>query len=322
MDLPLIAILGPTAVGKTAVGILLAERLKGEIISCDSAQVYRGLNIGTAKPTAVERSRAPFHLLNVVAPDDPYDVATFKRCAEAAIVEIRSRRHVPLLVGGTGLYAKALLDNYSLAAAPSIEVRTRIERMADQDLPALHRRLQELDPAAGARIHPNDRRRIVRALEVYEATGHPLTHLQRRAKTASERIDAVRFGLTMPREHLYRRIEERVERMMAAGLVEEALSLLNLGYSDRCAGLQALGYRQVCDAIAGRLDWESLAAEITKETRQFAKRQMTWFRADSQIKWIDAFGKTADTIADEIIGQINRTCYQSQAPKSEEANAQ
>ncbi|MCL5283147.1 MAG: tRNA (adenosine(37)-N6)-dimethylallyltransferase MiaA [Armatimonadetes bacterium] len=322
MNLPLIAILGPTAVGKTAVGISLAERLEGEIISCDSVQVYRGLNIGSAKPTPDERYRVKFHLIDVVDPDESYDVASFKKSAERVIADIRVRGHVPILIGGTGLYAKALLDHYSLAAAPSPELRARIDRLAGADLPALYRRLQVMDPVAGARIHPNDRRRIVRALEVYEATGQPITHLQHQADKAGEKSDSVRFGLMMPREQLYRRIEERVERMMAAGLVAEVRSLLDRGYSNRCAGLKALGYRQVCDAIEGRLEWERLVPEIKKETRQFAKRQMTWFRADPRIIWIEASDKSADSIAGEIINQLNYRCHQNQALKTEEASAQ
>ncbi len=322
MNLPLIAILGPTAVGKTAVGISLAERLEGEIISCDSVQVYRELNIGSAKPTPNERNRVKFHLIDIAAPNESYDVASFKHSAEMTIAEIRGRGHVPILVGGTGLYAKALLDDYSLAAAPSPEIRARIDRLAGVDLSALYRRLQLLDPAAGARIHHNDRRRIVRALEVYEATGHPLTQLQRQAEATGKRDNAARFGLTMPREHLYRRIEERVEKMMAAGLVAEVRSLLDHGYSSRCTGLQALGYRQVCNAVEGRLEWAHLVPEIKKETRRFAKRQMTWFRADPRIMWIEVSDKSADSIASEIINQLNYLHHQSQALKTEEANAQ
>lgn len=295
---PLIVILGPTATGKTDVGILLAERLDGEIISADSSAVYRGLDIGSAKPSPAEQQRVRFHLIDVADPDEVFTAARFRELTLQAIDAIRQRGKRVLIVGGTGLYLRVLLHGFSLAPPPADpEVRARwkaeVERVG---APALHERLKQIDPIAAARIHPNDAIRITRACEVYEMTGVPISQWQQHAATE---MPAIKIGLTMPRERLYQRIDQRVDQMIARGILQEVQNLLKKGYNPEQPALKGLGYRHLIGYIQGRIGWDEAVRLWKRDTRRFAKRQMTWFRREPGVQWIDASqgsAKTAETI--------------------------
>lgn len=309
MEKRIIAIAGPTAVGKTAVAINLAERLGGEIISADSVQVYRHLDIGTAKPSAKEQRRVRHHLIDICEPDENYTVADYQRDARRVIAELWGKNVQPILVGGSGLYLRAVLQNYAFSAAAADEkTREALWDMARRLGSAfLHERLRQVDPKSAERIHPNDAKRIIRALEVYEASGQPLSlQVEKTMQTPKEKTYL--FGLNMPREELYRRIEERVDLMMEAGLVNEVQEILAKGYSPDCKALQSLGYRQIVDYLAGRCDLETAVENIKRETRRFAKRQLTWFRREKSIIWVDV-KKTPEETAENIyllLQEINK----------------
>jgi tRNA dimethylallyltransferase len=280
-------ILGPTAVGKTDVAILLAERWGGEIISADSSAVYRGLDIGSAKPTPAEQRRVRFHLIDVADPSEVFTAARFRELALQAMADIQARGKRVLIVGGTGLYLRVLLHGFSLAPPPADpEVRARwkaeVERVG---APALHARLQQIDPLAAARIHPNDAVRITRAFEVYDMTGAPISQWQQRANAE---LPALKIGLTMPREQLYARIDQRVDKMIAQGMLEEVRTLLQNGYNPEQPALKGLGYRHLIGYIQGRVSWDESVRLWKRDTRRFAKRQMTWFRTEPGVHWVDA----------------------------------
>ncbi len=284
---PLIVILGPTAIGKTEVGILLAERMGGEIISADSSAVYRGLDIGSAKPTREEQRRVRFHLIDVADPGEVFTAAKFRELARQAIAEIQARGKRVLIVGGTGLYVRVLLHGFSLAPPPADpDVRARwkaeVERVG---APALHEQLKQIDPIAAERIHPNDAVRITRAFEVYEMTGVPISHWQQHAETE---LPALKIGLTLPREMLYQRIDQRVDAMIQQGMLQEVQLLLQKGYNSDQPALKGLGYRHLFRYIQGHIDWDEAVRLWKRDTRRFAKRQITWFRKEPGIHWIDA----------------------------------
>ncbi len=282
-----VVILGPTAVGKTAVGLRVAEQIDAEIISADSAAVYRGMDIGTAKPTAEERARVRFHLIDVADPDEPFTAAKFRELALEAMRDIQARGKRVLIVGGTGLYLRVLLHGFSLAPPPrDPAIRKRLQQEASkQGLPALYARLQQVDPRAAARIHPNDAVRIIRALEVYEMTGKPVSEWQRRAESE---LPALKFGLTLPRPLLYQRINARVDQMMAQGFLQEVRNLLSKGYNKDLPALKGLGYRHLIAYLMGEMGLEEAVALWKRDTRRFAKRQMTWFRREPGVHWLDA----------------------------------
>lgn len=280
-------IAGPTAVGKTDVGLLLAERWGGEIISADSSAVYRGLDIGSAKPTPDERRRVRFHLIDVADPSEVFTAARFRELALQAIADIQGRGKRVLIVGGTGLYLRVLLHGFSLAPPPADpEVRdywrAEVERVG---APALHARLQQIDPVAAARIHPNDAMRITRALEVYAMTDMPISQWQQHADTE---LPAIKVVLTMPREMLYARIDQRVEKMIAQGMLHEVQTLLQSGYTPDQPALKGLGYRHVIEYLQGRVSWSEAVRLWKRDTRRFAKRQITWFRKEPGVHWVDA----------------------------------
>jgi len=277
------ALVGPTASGKSAVALELARRHPLEIVSIDSMQVYRGMDIGTAKPTAEERALVPHHMIDVLEPEESCNVARFCAMARQAIDDIRRRGRRPLLVGGTALYLKGLI--WGLAEAPGRipELRRRLEReLAELGSRALHERLRRLDPPAAERIHPNDVQRLVRALEVCEGTGRGIS--VRQVQFAGEpQLSVAMVGLRLPRQELYRRIEERVDGMMRQGLLQEAKELRGrLGPQAR----QALGYKELMAYLDGRTSLAEAVALIKRNTRRFAKHQLTWFRHFPQIRWI------------------------------------
>jgi len=281
----LIALVGPTAAGKSALALRLAEAQGGEIVSCDSLQVYRGLDVGSAKPTPAERRRVPHHLLDVVDPDEPFSAADYARRARVALVSIRERGAAPFVVGGTGLYLRALLRG--LFAGPSRDevLRARLEAMAERHGERrLHRWLARVDPASAARIEAADRVRVVRALEVFHKTGRPLSGHHEGGAEPLHGFTVRLLGLAPPRETLRAAVEARTDRMLADGLVEETRGLIER-YGAEVRPLQSIGYRQAAAVVRGAVGVEQARRDIVKETMRYAKRQMTWFRHQEQVAW-------------------------------------
>ncbi|MCS6777655.1 MAG: tRNA (adenosine(37)-N6)-dimethylallyltransferase MiaA, partial [Chthonomonadaceae bacterium] len=297
----------PTATGKTATAIALASSLNGEIVNADSMQVYRGMDIGTAKPTPDEQRAVPFHLLDVVSPDYPFSVAEWKVRAEHAIADIAARGRRPIICGGTGMYIRALLYDWSLAETPAdATVRRQLEMQARQEgTRLLYARLQEVDPVTAQRLHPNDAVRIIRALEVFMVTGKPLSFYRERDTRTWPSRQAVHIGLTMPRALLYRRIEERADRMIQSGWVAEVQHLLDQGYTPDLAPMQSLGYKEIVQHLQGAMDLDTAIACIKQNTRRFAKRQMTWFRADPHITWFDVTDLAPQSIVERLCAFIH-----------------
>lgn len=284
----LVVITGPTAVGKTGVGIEVALALNGEVVSADSMMVYRGMDIGTAKPTFSEMRGVPHHLIDVVNPDEEFNVARYQELATAAIENIRNRRRVPLLVGGTGLYIRAVTDHYRFPVRCDPRLRQRLQQEAQlYGSGQLHHRLAAVDPVTAARLHPNDQRRIIRALEVYYQTGETFSRFQPSAGRRESKYRLVMFGLSMGRIRLYQRIEERVDELIRAGLVEEVRSLLDRGYGPELVAMKGLGYKEIVAYLRGETTRDEMINILKRNTRRFAKRQFTWFRRDDRIRWLD-----------------------------------
>ncbi len=285
----IVVICGPTGVGKTAAAIALCEAVGGGIVGADAMQVYRFMDIGTAKPTAGEQARVHHDLIDVVDPDEDFDAARYLRLADAAIARLAAAAKVPVVVGGTGLYIRALLHGIFPGAPGNPDVRRELRRrLSAEGAPALHRELAARDPEAAARIHPNDRQRIVRALEVLAVTGRPLSELQRRHGFRQQRYRALQIGLDLERRELYRRIDRRVDRMLEEGLLDEVRGLLRRGYPATLKSMQSIGYRHMAAYLAGRLDWDEAVRTLKRDTRRYAKRQLTWFRADPAVRWYPA----------------------------------
>ena len=275
----MIAIVGPTASGKSALAMRVAERLGAEIVSADSRQVYRGMDIGTAKPTAADRARIRHHLVDVADPGERYDVLRYQREARAALDEIRNRGHVALVVGGTGLYVRALLDGLDFASLPhDPAVRARIE---SEDPATLHERLRAIDPDAGARVDPRNRRRLVRYLEVATIAGGPVSRVR------GPQVAALRIGLRPPRELLVAAIERRVRVMIDAGVLEETRALVARGIDPRLPSMSAHGYVHWAAHLRGEIDIEMAIGLTARDVRAYSRRQMTWFRRDPAIRWFD-----------------------------------
>jgi tRNA dimethylallyltransferase len=301
---PLVALVGPTAVGKTSLSLLLAEEIHAEIISVDSVQGFRGLDIGTAKPTYRERQRIPHHLIDVVDIDEPFDAADFVHKAVGIIRSIISRGKIPLLVGGTGLYLRSLLEGLAPCPGRNPIIREMLCRIqAYQGREGLHRLLSNIDPEAAERLHPMDSFRVMRALEVYYQTGESMSSWQKRHKiNAKRRLPCIKIGLTRPRKELYERIEARIDMMLDAGLLEEVRSLLDRGYSPRLKPLQSLGYRHMISFLKREITFKEAVTQMKRDTRHYAKRQMTWFRADPEIRWFyPEILKKADNIWEKIM---------------------
>jgi tRNA dimethylallyltransferase len=293
---PRIAILlGPTAVGKTEVSLNLA-RVGAEIVGADSLQIYREFDIGTAKPTPAERTLVPHHLIDVADPPEPYDASRYSFEARAVIAGLHRRGVPPLVVGGTGLYLKALLHGLFPEGSPAGPVRERLRReLQGLGLPHLYQRLARLDPEAAARLHPHDTYRILRALEVIEATGRPVSRITAAHGFQHCPYTVLKLGLGLPREELNRRIEARVEVMLAQGWLQEVEELLRR-YPPDLKPLQAIGYRHLAGFLLGRWSWEEALELLRRDTRRYAKRQLTWFRADPEVRWFHP-GQTAELAA-------------------------
>jgi tRNA dimethylallyltransferase len=283
---PVVVVCGPTGIGKTAVAIALAGEFNAEIISADSMQIYRRMDIGTAKPTAVERQAVAHHLIDIRDPDEDFDAAAFVQAARTAADQIIARRKLPFVVGGTGLYIKAFLEGLFDSTSVDPQVRARLQQeAAEGGAAALHQRLAAVDPETAARLHPNDTFRIVRALETFEAAGEPISALHAAHGFKDRPYEALKIGLHLERRTLYRRIDRRVDAMLAAGLEREVRGLLAAGYSAGLKSMQAIGYRHMVDYIQGRMDREECLRTFKRDTRRYAKRQLTWFGADDAVRW-------------------------------------
>ena len=290
----LVAILGPTASGKTALSLALAERFAGEIVNCDSIALYRELEIGAAKPTAQERARAPHHLFDVLAPDQYSTAGDYARRARSLVAEIGARGHMPIVVGGTGLYLRALLDGLFAGPPRSSELRQRLLETGQKNGAGyLHRLLRRIDAAAAAGIHANDTAKLIRAIEVCLASRHKITDLWRqRGRDPLPGFRLLRLGLDPARNLLYSRINERAARMFDRGLVEETRRVLDR-YGDRALALNSIGYKQVVQFLRGHCEQAMMISAAQQAHRNYAKRQLTWFRREPQVHWLAGFGDDA-----------------------------
>lgn len=289
----LLVILGPTASGKSALAMVLAQKFSGEIVSCDSVAVYREFDIGTAKPTREQRASVPHHLLDAVAPEEPFTAGEYSRRARAAIGEISERGRLPLVVGGTGLYLRALLEGLFPGPQRSEELRERLRRRAQERGSAyLHRMLRRLDASAAVNVHANDTAKLIRAIEVCLAARQPISELwKQRGREPLRGFRVLRIGLNPPREELYRRINLRAEEMFANGLIEEAQALVERYANCKpVAPLDSLGYRQARQYLRGEFTLEQAIAAAQQGHRNYAKRQMTWFRREPDVTWLEGLG--------------------------------
>jgi tRNA dimethylallyltransferase len=305
----LIVIIGPTAVGKTKISIDLAKKLDTQIISGDSMLVYRGMNIGTAKPDMREREGIVHHLIDILDPDQEFNVVDFQQYAQKLITQINNDNRIPILAGGTGLYVRALLEGYQFNQAPSDEkLRQKLTGLAKQyGNQYLHDLLQQVQPLTAARLHPNDQRRIIRALEVYYLSGETISH----EKTATNELlfDAVVIGLTMERAALYERINRRVDQMIEQGLVDEVAGLLQQGVPPSCQAMQGIGYKEIVEYLLADQDLVTATDQLKQATRNFAKRQLTFYRRMPYITWynvddFEEYNNLLETIYNGIAGKF------------------
>ena len=295
----IVVVCGPTGAGKTGFAIDLAHRLGGEIVGADSMQIYRELDIGTAKPSAAEQAAVPHHMIDIVDPDQDFDAAAYAAMATARIEQIIGRGRLAFVVGGTGLYIKALMYGLFEEAPSDPTIRRQLQRRAETEGNAvLHGQLAAVDPAAAERIHVNDTYRIVRALEVHALTGEPLSGFQRRHGFQTPRFDALEIGISWPRPVLYERINRRVDIMMAQGFLDEVRQLLARGYARDIKSMQSLGYRHLAAVIKDGLPLADALVALKRDHRRYAKRQITWFRASPRIHWLNL---TQADAAEELI---------------------
>ncbi|RJE48011.1 MULTISPECIES: tRNA (adenosine(37)-N6)-dimethylallyltransferase MiaA [unclassified Dehalobacter] len=305
---PLIVIIGPTAVGKSALGVELALRLNGEIISGDSVQVYRKLDIGSAKPSKVEQKGVPHHLIDLLDPAEPFTVAGFQSQARKWIENIQAKGKIPIVVGGTGLYIRSILDEFEFPEEGSDPIKQKWLAYTNQHgNKELHQRLAKCDRASAEKLHVNDTARIVRALEIFELTGKPLSEQRSYMEKMYAELDesVIYLGLTAPRDVIYERINERCQKMVDCGIIGETLRLLQEGYSPRLKSLQTIGYRHVVYFLRGLVTQKEMLRLLQRDTRHFAKRQLTWFRRDPRIKWYDVTECSAQQILDEICDSLD-----------------
>lgn len=296
-------IVGPTAIGKTAFSIKLARHINGEIISCDSMQVYKGMEILSQAPKLTETKKVRHHLIKFLSPQKEFSVAAFRKKAAKLIDDIIRRKKIPIVVGGSGLYVKGLIDG--LFPSPPADMRFRkkmYDYAARYGSAHLHEKLAKIDPDAAHLIHPNDARRVIRALEIRHSTGKTMTELKNNTRALSERYSIKIFGLTAPRKEIYLNINNRVDKMFASGVIDEVKKLLKKKLSRTARTV--LGFKQIASYLKGEYDFEAARELIKRNTRRFAKRQLTWFRADNRIKWFDIAKVTEDKILKLILKEI------------------
>jgi len=306
--LPVVFLVGPTAIGKSRVAILVAQALRTEILTADSTQVYRGMDIGTDKPRPEERGGVPHRLIDLVPPDEPFNAGQFCRAALREISRLHAEGRIPLVVGGTGLYVRTLA--YGLWAGPPADWELRRQLLEEEVVHGegyLWKRLQATDPERARQLHPHDRNKIIRALEVAMRTGLPLSHWHREHRFQERPFPSIMIGLTMDRPALYRRINARVLREIEDGLIEETRRFLAAGYDERLGSMKALGYRQMTGYLTGRYDYDEAVRRLQRDTRHFAKRQMTWFRSDPHVHWLTVQeDETAERLAQRVLAHLTR----------------
>ena len=296
----LVAVLGPTGSGKTTLSLALAGQLQGEIVNCDSVALYRGFEIGTAKPSAEERARAPHHLLDILEPTAVFTAGDYAQAARRVVAEIAARGRLPIVVGGTGFYLRALLEGLFAGPKRSEELRTRLRKIAGgKGSPHLHRLLARLDAAAAARIHANDEPKLIRAIEVCLAARRKITELWQHGRDPLTGFDVLRIGLDPERAALYERINQRARRMFDSGLAEETERLVER-YGASAPPMQSLGYKQAVQLLRGEVDRESAIAAAQQAHRNYAKRQMTWFCREPNVRWLRGFGDEPEVQAQVI----------------------
>lgn len=289
-EAPLVAVAGPTGSGKSELALRIAEEFSGEIINCDSLQVYRHFDIGTAKLAEAARRGIPHHLIDVADPDQSFTAGEYSRCARATLREITGRGRLPIVAGGTGFYLRALLEGLFPAPPRDDALRTRLEARESKRPGSLHRLLRRLDPPSAARIHPRDIRKLVRALEVYILTKRPLSTFLAGGRDPLNGYRPLKLGLSPPREALYEKLDRRCQKMFESGLVEEVRHLLALGYPPEIKPLESHGYRQALQLLRGELDLKEAVFYAQRNTRRYAKRQWTWFRQEQGLEWFPGFG--------------------------------
>ena len=287
----LVVILGPTASGKSTLAVWLAERIGGEVIACDSTQLYKGFDIGTAKPSPADRREIPHHLIDILEPDEPATAGGYRERAIAVLDDLRRRNQIPILTVGTGLYLRALLEGLADVPQRSEELRERLRETRDRH-PAgyLHRLLRRLDPEAADKIAPADEQKLIRAIEVCLLTKRRLTHVYSEGRAPLEGWRPIKIGLQPPREQLYERIHARTESMLAHGWLDEVRALMNRGFTDQAKPFDFIGYRELRAVVRGEMHLADAKAVIQQSTRRYAKRQITWFRREAGVQWIEGFG--------------------------------
>ncbi len=302
-NLSLIAVVGPTGSGKSQLALRLAEVFQGQIVGCDSIQVYRALDVGSAKLTHAERRGVPHYLIDIIDPDQELTAGEYARLARPIIRKIQESGFLPIVAGGTGLYLRALLDGLSPAPARDSNLRARLSRIAAGRPSALHQLLSRRDPQAGKRIHPNDYQKLIRALELSMVTGQPASDVQSLPRDAFREARVLKLGLAPDRSVLRDHLDARVKRMFQDGLLEEVERLFQRQYSPELKPLQSLGYKQAVEVVKGRKALDEAVRECQARTRQYAKRQMTWFRGQSGVEWLTGFG-TEDQVQENAIAAV------------------
>ena len=303
----ILVVAGPTASGKKSLALALAQRFGGEIVSADSRKVYRGLDIGTAKPSPEDRARVPHHLIDVVDPDEPFNAAEWVERAASAVSDIHGRGRLPIISGGTGFYIRAFREGLSSGMASSPVIRRELEHeLAESGPRALHDRLTAIDPARAAELHVRDTVRVMRAIEVYLVTGRTFTDMRETAAIRGGDYDYHSIGITMERQRLYERIDARVDEMIACGLHDEVKSLLERGYGRNLTALDTVGYKEWFAFIDGVAPFEECREAVKRNTRRYAKRQLTWFRSEPDIRWIDVLdGDECDNAVENTVRWLN-----------------
>ncbi len=308
MDKKVLAIVGPTGSGKTKLSLIVAEKLNGEIISADSRQVYRYMDIGTAKPSLEDRKRIKHYFIDELNPDEEFNAGVFGERGREIIEDIFSRGKIPIVVGGSGLYIKSLIDGFFEGPGADWELREILYQKANElGKEVLYEELKKVDPISAEKIHPNNLKRVIRALEVYYITGKPISQLQQTIKPEID-FKTVQIGLKWDRKKLYKRIEQRVDEMIKAGLIDEVKKLRELGYDKNLNSLQTVGYKEVLDYLDGLISYDEMIRLIKRNSRRYAKRQLTWFRQDKRIIWLDV---NEDTDFNELAEKVVQIYHSS-----------